>query len=86
MSKNILKLDKEEREILDVIENDEAVSVGVSKKELRELQEVAKNTFAKTKTISIRIPERTLLRVKAAAAREGVPYQTFISSILHKQV
>ncbi len=86
MSTNNLKLDKEEREILEAIENDETVSVGIKKSELQELQEIARSTFAKTKTISIRIPERTLLRIKAAAAQEGIPYQTFISSVLHKQV
>ncbi len=86
MSKNNLKLNKEEKDILKAIENDEIVSVGIQKDELQELQRVARNTFAKTKTISIRIPERTLLRIKAAAVQEGIPYQTFISSVLHKQV
>jgi len=86
MSKNNLKLNKEEKDILKAVENDATISVGIQKDELQELQRVARNTFAKTKTISIRIPERTLLRIKAAAVQEGIPYQTFISSVLHKQV
>ena len=81
-----LKLDKEEKEILEAIDNDEAVSVGINKTELQALQEIARNTMAKTRTISIRIPERDLLRIKAVAAQEGMPYQTFISSTLHKKV
>ncbi|MEK9167834.1 MAG: antitoxin, partial [Patescibacteria group bacterium] len=40
----------------------------------------------KNKTISIRISERDLLRLKAKAAEEGLPYQTLITSTLHKLV
>ena len=36
--------------------------------------------------ISLRIPESDLLRLKARAMREGMPYQTLIGSILHKAV
>ena len=36
--------------------------------------------------ISLRIPESDLLRLKAKAMREGMPYQTLIGSILHKAV
>ncbi len=46
---------------------------------------IAKNTFSKTQTINIRISERDLLRIKAKAVREGIPYQTLISSTLHKE-
>ena len=86
MKQKKIQLDREEREIVEAIENDELISVGVKKNELQELQEIAKNTFAKSKTISIRIPERTLLLIQAAAAQEGIPYQTYITSVLHKNV
>jgi predicted DNA binding CopG/RHH family protein len=36
--------------------------------------------------ISLRIAESDLLRLKAKAMREGMPYQTLIGSILHKAV
>jgi predicted DNA binding CopG/RHH family protein len=45
---------------------------------------IARNTLAKKKAITIRISERTLMRLKAAAAREGLPYQTFVASLIHK--
>jgi len=86
MKQKKIQLDQEEKEIIKAIENDELVSVGVKKSELQELQKIAKNTFAKSKTISIRIPERTLLLIQAAAAQEGIPYQTYITSVLHKNV
>jgi predicted DNA binding CopG/RHH family protein len=46
----------------------------------------AKQTFAKQRTINLRVSERNLVRLKAAAAREGMSYQTFITSLLHKYV
>ncbi len=86
MNNENLKLDQEEKEILEAIKNNEMVSVGVKKTELQELQEIAKNTLAKTRAINIRISERDLLKIKAVATREGIPYQTFISSTLHKKL
>ncbi len=86
MSTRKLHFDQEEKEILQAIEKDEVVSVGLKKTELQELQEIARNTLAKTKAISIRISERDLLKIKAIAAQEGMPYQTFISSTLHKRI
>ena len=79
------KLHKEELEILNAIENDALVSVPLSKKEMQGLKMIAKNTFSKTRTVNIRISERDLLRLKAKASREGMPYQTLISSTLHKE-
>jgi len=54
--------------------------------ELSELKVIAKNTLAKNKAITIRLSERTLMRLKAAAAREGLPYQTLVASLIHKNI
>ena len=40
----------------------------------------------KTRNINIRIREHDLARIKQRAEEEGVPYQTLISSVLHKYV
>ena len=40
----------------------------------------------KSRNINIRISEHDLEQVKRRAEREGVPYQTLISSVLHKFV
>ncbi len=58
----------------------------ITKAEVTYLQQVARNTFSKNKTITVRVSERNLMRLKAAAAREGVPYQTLISSLIHKHI
>jgi predicted DNA binding CopG/RHH family protein len=40
----------------------------------------------KTRNINIRINEHDLAVLKSKAASEGIPYQTLISSVLHKFV
>lgn len=82
MKKNI-KLAKEEMDILKSAESGEFVSVA-SKKNITQYSKIAKATLAKNKTISIRISEIDLIKLKAKAAQEGMPYQTLISSSLHR--
>ncbi|MDD2461202.1 MAG: hypothetical protein GX748_13350 [Lentisphaerae bacterium] len=36
------------------------------------------------KRVNIRMAERDLVRLKKTALHEGLPYQTLLSSILHK--
>jgi predicted DNA binding CopG/RHH family protein len=38
----------------------------------------------KNRKINIRIPENDLTSLQRRAAREGIPYQTLIGSVLHK--
>lgn len=83
------KLDKEEQEILDAVERGEYISDIKNKKELEKYQKYAEYTLKKlkkNKNINIRLPERTLLMLRNRANEEGIPYQTLISSILHKYV
>lgn len=46
----------------------------------------AKNYLKKTERINIRISPHDLEYIKAAAVEEGLPYQTLVSSVLHKFV
>jgi len=46
----------------------------------------ARNTLRKDKRLNIRISERDLLELQKKAVNEGLPYQTYVSSILHKFV
>lgn len=85
MNKNNFKFDKEEKEINAAIEKNSLISAPISKKELNDLKAIARNTFAKTRSISIRISERDLLKIKSLASRKGIPYQTLISSTLHQK-
>lgn len=78
------RLDKEEGEILDAIENDRWELVKPKKAELEHYAEIARNTFRKDQRMNIRISRADLNRIKAKAAEEGVPYQTLVASIIHK--
>jgi predicted DNA binding CopG/RHH family protein len=40
----------------------------------------------KNRSVNIRIAENVLIELKRRSQREGLPYQTLISSILHKYV
>lgn len=40
----------------------------------------------KRKNVNIRISESDLSQIRERATREGVPYQTLITSVLHKYV
>lgn len=77
-------LDGEEEQILKDFEAGKYVRVENFEQEKKRLQEIAKNTLNKTKNINIRLSEGDLHKLKAKAAREGIPYQTLASSILHK--
>ncbi|MFW6054755.1 MAG: CopG family antitoxin [Thermodesulfobacteriota bacterium] len=86
MKKNKKDLDKEELQILEDFERGEFESISNFKKEKKELEQAAQNTLQKDKRINIRISSRDLERLQMRAAREGVPYQTYIASSLHKLV
>lgn len=81
-----MKLSKEEKNILDSVENNNWKSVPNFEKRKKELEKIASNTIRKDKRINIRISNRDLLELKRKAFEEGLPYQTYVASILHKFV
>jgi predicted DNA binding CopG/RHH family protein len=80
------KLLKEERETLNSFEKGEWVPVADFSGRKKELIEYARNTMKKDRRLNIRISERDLLELQRKAVREGLPYQTYVSSIIHKFV
>lgn len=79
------KLSKEESELLKDYESGKLVS-DLSPRRKKALQFVAEETFRKDKRINIRISSRDLEGLQRRALEEGLPYQTLVSSILHKYV
>lgn len=79
-------LDVEEKDILESYERGEWVPVKNPKKEIAKLRRYAKNTLQKDKRINIRMSSKDLDQVQVIAAQEGIPYQTLVSSIIHKYV
>jgi predicted DNA binding CopG/RHH family protein len=81
-----MKLDKEEKELLESYENGEWVAVEDFEKEKTKYQQIAKNTALKNRRINIRLSEKDLSNLKAKSLEEGIPYQTLVASIIHKYV
>lgn len=80
------KLDKEERELSRTVDAEEWRSLPGKKRETTRYQEVAKATLRKDRRVNIRISSQDLEALKTRALEEGLPYQTLISSVLHKYV
>jgi predicted DNA binding CopG/RHH family protein len=80
------KLTTEEQEILNSFEKGEWVPVENLSKRKAELMRYARNTLKKDKRLNIRISERDLTELQKKAIHEGLPYQTYVSSIIHKFV
>jgi len=80
------QLDDEEREVLEAYERGELTRVENFEEEKAKLESCARATLQKRKNINIRIAEWDLVRLKARALEEGLPYQTYIASILHKSL
>lgn len=80
------KLTKEEQRILDSFERDEWIPAKNQARRKAELMTYARNTLKKDKRLNIRISERDLTELQKQAVSEGLPYQTYVASIIHKFV
>ena len=79
-----IKLDKEEKNILESFESGEWQSVKNVKKEIEKHQQYARATLIKDKRVNIRISSKDLEELQIIAVEDGIPYQTLMSSILHR--
>ena len=77
-------LSPEEREILDKFEGDELKSAPGAEREMEAARQAARNTFNKTRRVNLRVTERDFNLAHARAREEGIPYQTLLSSVIHK--
>jgi predicted DNA binding CopG/RHH family protein len=81
-----MKLTEEERAILESVERGDWRTVRGLAKEKSRYEAAARATLRKDKRVNIRMTERDLVRFKKKAEEEGLPYQTLISSVLHKYI
>jgi len=77
-------LDAYEQDLENNLDKSPLLSQKEKTNELKKLQSAASNYSRKDKRITIRIGSSDLSRLKQIAIEEGLPYQTFISSMLHK--
>ena len=74
-------LDSEELEILTSFERGEWVTKGEN---LDKYKEAARQTFKKDHRINFRVSQKDFRSIQIRARKEGIAYQTLVSSILHK--
>jgi len=77
-------LDGEEKTLADSFERGEWRSVKNAERERRKLRDAARRTLQKDARINIRLSSKDLGDIQVIAAREGIPYQTLLSSVIHK--
>jgi predicted DNA binding CopG/RHH family protein len=79
-----MKLDTEEKNLLESFERGEWRSVKGGKRDKTRYARYARATFRKDRRLNIRISSKDLEAIQKRALEEGLPYQTLIASLLHK--
>lgn len=77
-------IDQEEKELMESIERDEWKPVKNFDLERTKAIEAARNTLKKDKRINLRLSQKDYHQIQVKAIEEGIPYQTLISSLVHK--
>jgi len=79
-----VKLDPEEQELLESVERGEWKTVDKFEEEAAFAKEAAANFSRKDARVTLRLSTVDLDHLKRKAAYKGLPYQTFIASVLHE--
>jgi predicted DNA binding CopG/RHH family protein len=75
-------LDKEEKDLIESYKEGEWKEA--KRKNKKVYVKAAKYSISKNKRINIRLTTKDYLNIQVKALEEGIPYQTLISSIIHK--
>ena len=79
-----MKLDVNQKELLESVERGAWKSARRGKRERGRYAGYAKATFREDRRLTIRLSSKDLEAIQRRALAEGLPYQTLISSLLHK--
>jgi predicted DNA binding CopG/RHH family protein len=79
-----MKFDEEEKELFESVERGEWTSIDNLENEIAQAREAAESTYGKDQRMNIRISSRDIGMLKVRAREEGIPYQTLVSSIIHR--
>jgi predicted DNA binding CopG/RHH family protein len=79
-----MKIDADEKELFESVACGEWKSAAGGKRERARYSRYAKTTFRKDRGLNIRLSSKDLEAIQKRALAEGLPYQTLISSLLHK--
>ncbi len=81
-----MKLDKEEKTILEAYDKGSLKLKSPSKKELAYIKSSAEKTFKKDKRVTLRLYDHDYRGIQKKAMEMGIPYQTLISGIIHSYI
>jgi len=85
ISKKAFKpIDQEEKDLMESIERDEWKPVKNFDGEKDKAIAASRNTLKKDKRINLRLTQKDYHQIQIKAIEEGIPYQTLISSLVHK--
>ena len=85
LSKKAFKpIDQEEKDLMESLGRDEWRPVENINREKEKVMAAARNTLKKDKRINLRLTQKDYQQIQIRAIEEGIPYQTLISSIVHK--
>lgn len=80
-------LDEEEKELIESIDGLDYETLSEPEaKEQDKIQEAARDFVKNEKKMNIRIDPFELEKIKEYASKEGLKYQTFIKSVVHKYI
>jgi len=80
------KFDNEELEILEAFDNGKLKRSKNVSEQLENHQAISEASFKKDARINIRLSSKDLRAIQSKALKEGMPYQTLVSSVIHKYV
>jgi predicted DNA binding CopG/RHH family protein len=78
------KLSSDEQAVIEHVEKGDLPSVPNIEAQKERYQQIATDQIKKRRKINLNVLEADLVRVKAKAIKEGLPYQTLIASVIHK--
>jgi len=79
-----MKADADEKDLKESVERGEWRPAAGGKRERARYARYARATFRKDRRLNIRLSSKDLEAIQKRALAEGLPYQTLISSLLHK--
>lgn len=79
-----VKLDKEESDLLESVESGAWKTANPIEAEIAFVKKASENFLRKDERVTLRLSSGDLDRLKQKAAYKGLPYQTFIASVLHE--
>ncbi len=87
MNKKTFKpLDQEEKNLMESVKRGEWQPVKNITEEKEKAMLAARNTLKKDKRINLRLTQKDYYQIQIKAIEEGIPYQTLISSLVHKYI